>query len=491
MNSLISYYKNLVNQTSRTSLDVVDEEFYKHQALTEILRQSEEFFIDLQGFIVSVHLEGVNITGYEEWELIGKSMSVFYSAEDQLVGRPLIDLERAGARGILIVSGIRVKKRNVIFWAKMKLKKQWSDAGIHIGYKMYLQDATHKVVGSHRIQKIKDEYLSLFNNSFIGIFKFSTIDYKLIMINEKAMSIAFPFAEESSQKSFDKIFDSPEDLSNLLKYLSVHKKIEDFEFKLKDSDRWLMISCRQFHRENFVEGILVDITDVRENSQELNRLSYELDQFIYHASHELRSPLSSMLGIVNLIEMDKGEDVIPGHTRILREKINYLDDLLKNIVAIAFNNKSSVVQEPIAWKDFIPSLLKEFEGHSARVDINYSINQTLPFVSDMARLRIILRNLISNVIKYYNPGREKSWAYIEVNVNEKGTYLKIEDNGTGINQDYQKNIFRMFYKANTHSKGHGLGLYIVKIMTEKLRGTIEVTSKVNNGTVFHIYLPCL
>jgi signal transduction histidine kinase len=313
----------------------------------------------------------------------------------------------------------------------------------------------------------------------------------MLMINEKAIKITAPAIGDQPLTTFDEIFDSEEDFSNLLRQLNIHKKVEDFEFRLKGTDRWVMVSCRYFQKEEFVEGVMVDVTDIKRNNQELHRLHYELDQFIYHASHELRSPLASMLGIVNLIEMDKREDVIPGHTQILKQKINHLDDLLKNIVAIAFNNKSKVIEDNIVWNNFLSSLLKEFDLVNSKVEVTYEVHQHSPFVSDIARLRIIIRNLISNSLRYHNPGVEKSWSKINVEVTETGTLLKIEDNGTGISAGYQKEIFKMFYKANIQGKGHGLGLYIVKIMVEKLGGKIDLQSIPNKGTTFTIYIPNL
>jgi PAS domain S-box-containing protein len=157
MKNLISYYKNIVNNASPLKLDETDSEFEKYSSLISILKGFEEYMIDLGGMIIGSNLEAVNITGYEEWEVIGKHISMFYTAEDQLTGQPLLDLEKAEERGSVIVSGLRVKKRNSSFWAKIKIRKLLSEEGLHMGYKRSLQDATHKAVTNHRIRKIKDE----------------------------------------------------------------------------------------------------------------------------------------------------------------------------------------------------------------------------------------------------------------------------------------------------------------------------------------------
>jgi signal transduction histidine kinase len=81
------------------------------------------------------------------------------------------------------------------------------------------------------------------------------------------------------------------------------------------------------------------------------------------------------------------------------------------------------------------------------------------------------------------------WLKIGVEVTESATILKIADNGIGIDMDYIEDIFKMFYKATEYPKGPGLGLYIVKSMTDKLEGNIEVESNIGMGTTFHLTIP--
>ncbi len=94
--------------------------FSKHSSLLHILNSEEEFILDHDGFIVGSNLEAVNVTGYEEYEIIGKHISVFYPADEREKARA--DLEKACRLGSAIVTGLRVKKRGVNFWAKMKIK---------------------------------------------------------------------------------------------------------------------------------------------------------------------------------------------------------------------------------------------------------------------------------------------------------------------------------------------------------------------------------
>src|SRR6266436_1541697 len=111
------------NATHRESKRYATEEesvFNKYASLLHILHGEEEFALDQYGFIIGSNLEAVNVTGYEEYEVIGKHISVFYRLEEREKAK--VDLEKARRLGNTVVAGLRVKKRGVIFWAKMKIK---------------------------------------------------------------------------------------------------------------------------------------------------------------------------------------------------------------------------------------------------------------------------------------------------------------------------------------------------------------------------------
>ena len=109
------------------------------------------------------------------------------------------------------------------------------------------------------------------------------------------------------------------------------------------------------------------------------------------------------------------------------------------------------------------------------------------FISDPARIHIILKNLIANAFRFHNPQCVSPFVKIKVNFDTKQTVIEVEDNGIGIDEQYLQNIFTMFYKAERGSTG--LGLYIVKSMLDKLGGKIEVQSRRWEGSTFKVFFP--
>ena len=111
------------------------------------------------------------------------------------------------------------------------------------------------------------------------------------------------------------------------------------------------------------------------------------------------------------------------------------------------------------------------------------------FYTDPVRLKIILSNLISNAIKYYNPIIKSPFIEVKIKYDTQSASIRIIDNGIGIPQTHISNIFKMFYRASEIAKGSGIGLYIVKETVEKIKGTVTVKSKVGEGTEFEITIP--
>jgi hypothetical protein len=312
------------------------------------------------------------------------------------------------------------------------------------------------------------------------------VDYHILMQNEKAAKL---LGIDREKEKFHHYFEQA-DFRNLVSQLVQQKKVVQFEWKLPGRDQWLRLSCRYFANGEFAEGILVDITEQKTVEQELHQVKHELDQFIYHASHELRGPLASILGVVNLMEYGPDMASSKQYCELIRTKINGLDHLLKSIVAISLNNKNPVIPAPIEWAERLPLLLKEFASYS-QVETALSIHQTEPFHSDWDRIRIILKNLLTNAFRYTNPTISPNRVAVHVHSGHREAIIKVQDNGIGIDSDYLNDIFRMFYKATVDSKGHGLGLYTVKTMTDKLKGTIQVESAIGVGTTFTVALPNL
>ncbi|HSY62041.1 MAG TPA: HAMP domain-containing sensor histidine kinase [Cytophaga sp.] len=229
----------------------------------------------------------------------------------------------------------------------------------------------------------------------------------------------------------------------------------------------------------------------RLKNNSLKKVNEELDSYVYRTSRDMRSPLTSLMGLIHLVKTEKDLDKIEQLMSMQENCVNKLDTHIQQIIHLSKNIKTQSYLQPINFRSMLNNIFEElsFFAQANNVYKVIRIEGIAEFYSDTYRIQTILSNLISNSFKYYRISDERSTIEIDIHVQLKSTTIIIKDNGIGIPEEKMTNIFDMFYRGTNQSKGSGLGLYIVKEMVEKLNGTISVKSRVNVYTQFMIELP--
>jgi signal transduction histidine kinase len=224
--------------------------------------------------------------------------------------------------------------------------------------------------------------------------------------------------------------------------------------------------------------------------ERLERANNELDNFIYSVSHNLRAPLSSVLGLINISKLGGDTDHATLMT-LMEQCINRLDIILKDILSYSFNAKGEVNPEPLDLEqEFYLAVrrLQYFPGWN-QVRFESSIKSNVPFFSDSFRVRLIMTNLVMNSIYFRDEDKTDRFCKLWVEITEQAAIIRVEDNGIGIDPELFDQIFQMFFKGSNRSDGAGLGLYLVNEAVRRLKGKVEVESVVGLGTSFLITLP--
>jgi PAS domain S-box-containing protein len=233
--------------------------------------------------------------------------------------------------------------------------------------------------------------------------------------------------------------------------------------------------------------------ELKTTLDELSERNFELDQLMYKTSHDLRSPLSSIMGLVNLANLDKDPGNHISYLHKIEGRIKKLDEFISSMLDYARVNRVEVTRERVNLREVASNCIHELEYLENFKDIKTEVHvkgDHALFTSDMLRLNIIFSNIISNAYKYYNPEVE-SYLKIKMEVNPFIVRLEFKDNGIGIKSEHRDKIFNMFYRATDRSQGSGLGMYIVKQAVEKLNGDITIDSEYGKGTKIKISLPNL
>lgn len=234
------------------------------------------------------------------------------------------------------------------------------------------------------------------------------------------------------------------------------------------------------------------VNDIETRNRELKKVNSELDKFVYSASHDLRAPLASVLGLVNVARLGDGKD-LPLYLDLIEKSIKRLDGFIRDIIDFSRNARLEIIREEISFNTLIHEVMDDlrFLDDKSRILRIVTVNGHGTFYTDSRRLKIILRNLISNAIKYHNLRKDDPYVEVKVDYNDNQVTIKVIDNGSGIAEHHLGNIFKMFYRANENIKGSGLGLYIVHETVDKLGGEISVSSKIDEGTTFTVSLPAI
>jgi len=226
---------------------------------------------------------------------------------------------------------------------------------------------------------------------------------------------------------------------------------------------------------------------------DLVKINNELDSFVYNISHNLRAPLASVIGLVNIAKLDpdKSEEAAENYFDLMGKSTLRLDDTLKEILAYAQNLRTEVELSIVDLKKLVDESfdrLKNLTGFPG-IKMQFDINSDTPLYSDGYRLSVILDNLFSNSIKYKDNRKSSQLIGIKASITSTCAIINIHDNGVGIHPDYLPNVTNMFFRGNEKSDGAGLGLYVVNEVIRKLKGTMVITSAYGEWTNVEVTLP--
>lgn len=222
---------------------------------------------------------------------------------------------------------------------------------------------------------------------------------------------------------------------------------------------------------------------------ELERANDELNRFVYSTSHDLRSPLASIMGVLSLAKMENSVIDPNGYMGMIDTCVKKMDFFTIKVIEYYRSKRVDKAIETINFKALADNSIEVLRLQNPAIDFKFTLNQSSEFQTDTFRLSVILDNLLSNAVKYQKPQESNPCVSLTIDADEKKAEILIEDNGVGIIEEHVNNIFQMFFRSNNAVTGLGIGLYIVKEALTRIGGEIEVKSTYGVGTTFKISVP--
>jgi PAS domain S-box-containing protein len=378
----------------------------------------------------------------------------------------------------------------------------------HLSYVVgFSEDITERKMADLAMRNRARQFKHIFEHAPIAM-AICTIEGRLVLVNDAMESMLGYSKEELLKRDLGSISvseDMPENWALRRKLLSgeadhfqmnkrlLHKNGNVHHTLLKAS-----LMRNSLGKPTHFLGQVVDITDLKKaeealtrQNHELAKINAELDRFVYSTSHDLRAPLTSLLGLVNLMEGESLSGDAREYLRMMRTSIGRMDAFISEITDYSRNARTEVLTEPLDVGQLARDCFNDLHHLPGAASIQKEVCAPPPGTmhGDSHRLKIVLNNLIANAILYHTPWKPTPFVRVEI-ATEAGCWLvRVVDNGKGIPPQHQSRIFDMFYRASDDTKGSGLGLYIVKETVAKMGGDIEVSSATGAGSTFTIRLP--
>ena len=240
-----------------------------------------------------------------------------------------------------------------------------------------------------------------------------------------------------------------------------------------------------------LEESQLELSESLDKERQLNEIK---SRFVSMASHEFRTPLSTILSSATLVskyptteEFDKREK----HIRRIRDSVNHMNELLEDFLSLGKleEGKVGITVSTFSIKEFNDELIEEMRAQmKPGQEIIHEFSGDNSFTTDKRMLKNILLNLLSNAIKFSGEGKK---IFMSTGNRQGGLSITVKDEGMGIPEEEQPHLFGTFYRAKNagNIQGTGLGLAIIKRYTDLLGGTIELKSRLNEGTIVTVQLP--
>jgi signal transduction histidine kinase len=242
----------------------------------------------------------------------------------------------------------------------------------------------------------------------------------------------------------------------------------------------------------------MDITELaatekslREKNAILEKVNHELDQFVYRASHDLRAPLSSVQGLLEIVQQSALPQDAAHYLALMSRAIVKMDGFIRDIVDHSKNSRQELTIEEVDLEHEIEEVLEQlaFLKGAANVDVRLQLGMRAPLYTDRFRLHVVLNNLISNSVKYHDAQKASPFVEIQAQVTTEQVTISVHDNGIGIDPAHLPHVTEMFYRATNAATGTGIGLYIVQEVALKLGGSVHVQSDIGKGTEVVLSFP--
>lgn len=441
------------------------------------------------------------LSGFQPSEVLGKKLVDFFHVDDVVKMKSQLESILINEKKLRFEYRF-LKKDGTYIWIESVGKLIYdSVTNEPIEIIAVTRDATERILKDQQLKTSEEQYRLIAENATDMITRHDLEGIYNYVSNSSYTLIGYSPDDMIGKSAFD--FLHPEDSTKInegleefiAKGLGIYTA--SYRYKRKDGS---YIWIESTNKLTYIDGtdkilgvisISRDISERKAFEARLEEKIKELDTFIYRSSHDLKGPLASLQGLLNVAKSEIVDANSLQYLGLIEKSVMNLDSILMDLLNITKITQGSLTIVDINIKEVILNIISSFENlpesEKIKWELQFDEHETLHL--DKSLVNNIFQNLIINAIKYHDRTKENPKVKISTELVNEEMIIKVEDNGEGIPENLQHNIFDMFFRGNSKSTGSGLGLYIVKNAVEKSGGRLELCSKEKVGSTFTIYLP--
>ncbi len=297
---------------------------------------------------------------------------------------------------------------------------------------------------------------------------------------------------EVLQKSYELINDQNKELKQINEEINIQRiQINEKSIELEKAHQEIKISNDKLveMNSNLEKKVQKRTDDLKLTFNQLKKSDETLKTFLYRSSHDLREPVTNLLGTVLLAEKESQNNRLRGLFNKISVASHHLLKLLEKLDKTNIIFKTEFRTDKINWEALIDDvkeqLQKSLPKHNVKIKTDISLEHEI--LSNSVLIKTIIYNLLENALVFTSE-TENPFAYLSVSEVKNTLVIKVMDNGAGIEEEIRDKIFDMFYRGSSSSIGNGLGLFMVQKAVKNLNGTITLSST-DKMTEFIINIP--
>ncbi len=429
--------------------------------------------------------------GYSDSEIIGQLGDTIFVPEDREKGDPVHEVQKALAQGVAENERWHLRKDGSRFYGSGTVRPLYDSQKVLHGFVKIMRDLT----ATKRAEESRYFLASIVESTQDAIV---TVNFDSVITSwNKGAEALYGYTAADVIGRPHSVLMLPEDIKALFHNTE----------QIRDSQRVELYDTIRIHKNGQLMNLEVMLSPIKDSSgkiigvstiardvTERKKLERQKDEFIGIASHELKTPVTSIKAYTELLQEKFEKTNDKEHSSLMQKlnsQVNRLNFLIRDLLDTTriAEGRLQLHLEKFVLNDLVSERVEEFKYLSSKHKLNFSPGPATTINADRELIGQVITNLITNAIKYSDGGN----INITTETEDQRVMMSVTDSGIGIAEDLQQKIFERFFRVNEStlggSPGMGLGLYISAGIVQRHGGKISVKSKPGKGSVFYVQLP--